>query len=215
MTTDTAIADIEDLGVAATAIDAENDKQHEESPAGGTQSGERVGIRRRIHRLSTLSRRSAIATLLVLGLLVGAGTVTTIVFARSAAEHGATVAATSAARESAQSRIPKVLSYDFNTIDTEFPAVAQNLTGKFRDDYAKLGTSVIIPAAHRDSIVTKATIVGASVVFADSDKVTLLLFLNQETTSTKYQGPRLDGSRIRVTMADAAGTWLISDMTPV
>lgn len=209
MTTDTAIIDVEGVDVEAIAADTESDQQPKKSSRGG------FGVRHRIQRLSRMSRRSAVVTLVVLGLLVGAGTAATAVFGRSAADHNAAVTATKAARDSAQSRVPKVLSYDFNTVDSEFPGATQNLTGAFRDDFAKLGTSVIIPAAHRDSIVTKATVVGTSVVSADRDKVVLLLFLNQSTTSTKYQGPRLDGSRVRVTMANAAGTWLISDITPV
>jgi Mce-associated membrane protein len=218
MTTDTAIADIENVeetDAEVSASRAENHEPHEESPTRWARVRGGLGVGRRIHRLSTLSRRSTIATLVVLGLLLSAATATTIVFALSAADHNATAAATRAACDSAQSRVPKVLSYDFNTIDKDFPAAAGNLTGKFRDDFGQLGSSVIIPAAHRDSIITKATVVGSSVVTADAGKVTLLLFVNQETTSSKYQGPRLDGSRVRVTMTDSAGTWLISDITPV
>lgn len=209
MTTDTTIIDVEGVDVETIAADTESDQQPKKTSRGG------FGVRDRIQRLSRMSRRSATVTLVVLGLLVGAGTAATAVFGRSAADHNAAATAMKAARDSAQSRVPKVLSYDYNTVDSEFPGATQNLTGTFRDDFAKLGSSVIIPAAHRDSIVTKATIVGTSVVSADRDKVVLLVFLNQSTTSTKYQGPRLDGSRVRVTMADAAGTWLISDITPV
>lgn len=52
-------------------------------------------------------------------------------------------------------------------------------------------------------------------ISADAGTVTLLLFLNQNTTSTKYEGPRLDGSRIRVTMTKVDENWLISDLVPV
>ncbi|WP_431950381.1 hypothetical protein [Nocardia lijiangensis] len=166
-------------------------------------------------RLSTLSRRATIATFAVLGILVGALGTATILLERSAADHRATAAAEQAAKNSAESRIPRVLSYDFNTMDREFASATDNLTGTFRADFDRLSSSVIVPAAHRDSIITRAKVVGTSVVTADPGKVTLLLFLDQETTSTKYQGPRLDGSRVRVVMTKVADQWLISDITPV
>ncbi|WP_327097653.1 hypothetical protein OIE68_01880 [Nocardia vinacea] len=165
--------------------------------------------------VSALGRRATIAIFVVLALMLCAATTTTVLFGHSTSQHSAAEAAARAARDSAQSRIPTVLSYDFNTIDTEFPKVTDNLTGTFRDDFSKLSSTVIIPAAHRDSIVTTAKVVETSVVTATVDKVAVLLFLDQETTSSKYQGPRLDGSRIRVTMTHADDRWLISDITPV
>ncbi|MFI6365261.1 hypothetical protein ACIBG0_21190 [Nocardia sp. NPDC050630] len=175
----------------------------------------KIRPRQWFRRLSAIGRRATIATFVVLALILGTAITTMVLFGRSVSDHSATATAARAARDSAQSRIPTVLSYDFNTIDTEFPKVTDNLTGTFRDDFAKLSSSVIIPAAHRDSIITTAKVVESSVVTAAVDKVTMLVFLDQETTSSKYQGPRLDGSRIRVTMTPAGDRWLISDITPV
>ncbi|MFE6926042.1 hypothetical protein ACFVAV_33865 [Nocardia sp. NPDC057663] len=215
MTIDTATTDLEEIDQKAAAVDADGTQQQSDSARRDHGAGGRSGLLRSVRWLSGLSRRATISTLVVLALLLCVVTATTVVFARSTADHQATAEAVRGARAAAESTVPKVLSYDHATIDREFPAVSESLTGKFRDDFGKLGSSVIIPAAHRDSIVTTATIVGTAVVSATSEKVTLLLFLNQETTSTKYQGPRLDGSRVRVTMDDAAGSWLISDITPV
>ncbi|MBF6149553.1 hypothetical protein [Nocardia nova] len=215
MSTDTAVADIIDVDEEDNAAVAESGEQKQDSTARGPRLIGRLAIRRRFERLSSLSRTTTITTLVVLGLLLGGSIAATGLLGQNLSDHRAVAAAERQARDSAQTRVPKVLSYDFNTVDSEFPTATQNLTGKFRDDFGKLGTSVIIPAAHRDAIVTKATIVGTAVVSASRDEVTLLLFLNQETTSTKYQGPRLDGSRVRVTMTRDSGTWLISDITPV
>ncbi|WP_433679164.1 hypothetical protein [Nocardia sp. CA-119907] len=68
-------------------------------------------------------------------------------------------------------------------MDSEFASATDNLTGAFRADFAQLSSRVIVPAAHRDSIITRAKVVGTSLVAADPGKVTLLLFLDQETTS--------------------------------
>ncbi|WP_433567258.1 hypothetical protein ACQP1O_19930 [Nocardia sp. CA-151230] len=215
MTTDTTLVDIANADSEDAVADSKSEDHKHHSSGKSSRLAERFAIRRRFQRLSGMRRGSAIATMVVLGLLLGATILATGLLEQHVADHRATATAAREARDSAQSRVPKVLSYDFNTVDNEFNGATQNLTGKFRDDFTKLGATVIIPAAHRDSIVTKATIVGTAMVSADRDNVVLLLFLNQETTSTKYQGRRLDGSRVRVTMAKAAGTWLISDITPV
>ncbi|MEU1994050.1 hypothetical protein ABZ511_06335 [Nocardia gamkensis] len=175
----------------------------------------RRGLRKWFVRLAALSKRATLISAAVIALLLAAMILTVVLLGNSLAQHRAIADSAQAARDAAQSRIPVVLSYDFHTVDTEFPKAAENLTGTFREDFGKLGSTVIISAAHRDSIVTKAKVVESSVISASADKVDVLLFVNQETTSSKYQGPRLDGSRVRVTMTQTSGKWLISEITPI
>ncbi|MEV4241462.1 MULTISPECIES: hypothetical protein [unclassified Nocardia] len=207
-------------GATDNAVDVDVEELDLEELDNAESSAQAGGSRQRLpqrwfRRLSTMNKRTTITTFVVLVLLLGAATTTTVVFGRSVSQHKATTAAAQSAQESARSKISTVLSYNFNTIDTEFPRGTDNLTGKFRSDFAELSSKVIIPIAHRDSIITTAKVVESSIVTAAADKVTVLLFLNQETSSTKYQGPRLDGSRIRVGMTKVDGQWLISDITPV
>ncbi|MFE3002781.1 hypothetical protein ACFXG4_48470 [Nocardia sp. NPDC059246] len=209
-TTDPA-ADTEEPNADHDVADAVDTATDEKTPT----PANRGGPRRWFLRLASLGKRATIFNAVVLALLLSAALLTMVLLGNSISEHRATAASAQAARDAAQSRLPAVLSYDFNSIDTDFPKVTDNLTGSFRDDFAKLSSSVIIPAAHRDSIVTKAKVVESSVVSATTDKVDLLLFVNQETNSGKYQGPRLDGSRVRVTMTHTGGQWLISEITPV
>lgn len=157
-----------------------------------------------------ISKTGAAATLVF---LVAGGA-----FAYTTVEVRADDAVATAAREAqdaARDAVPAMLSYDYESIDSTFPAAAQSLTGAFRDEFTSLGTTVIIPAAQKDSIVTSAQVVESSVVTADTDSVTLLMFLNQNTTSATQNAPRLDGSRVRVTLSDVDGRWLVSDLKPV
>ena len=203
--TDIAVdVDVEEFGLE------ELDSVQSSAEAGGSR--QRLP-QRWLRHLSIMNKRTTITTFVALALLLGAAT-TTVVFGRSVSQHKATTAAALSAQESARSKISTVLSCNFNTVDTEFPRVTDNLTGKFRSDFAELSSKVIIPIAHRDSITTTAKVVESSIVTAAADKVTVLLILNQETSSTKYQGPRLDGSRIRVGMTKVDGQWLISGITP-
>ncbi|ABG94550.1 conserved hypothetical protein [Rhodococcus jostii RHA1] len=169
-------------------------------------------IARRLTGLSNTKLRVLITAVAVLTVTaVATGAVLVVQLHNQDRARTASAEATAAARE----KIPAVLSYEFGSLDDEFSSATTNLTGPFRDDFAELARTVIVPAARADSIVTKAEVVESSVVDATSDKVTVLMFLNQNTTSTKLQAPRLDGSRVTVEMTPIAGDWLISGITPV
>ncbi|WP_461665749.1 hypothetical protein [Gordonia sputi] len=164
-------------------------------------------------RASRRARRVIVSVLAVV-VVTGIGGVTYlwIATAHNAADRQAGVEALAAAR----SGVPKLLSYDYKTIDQTFPATAkEQLTGKFRDDYQQLGASVIEPSAKKDSIVTTAEVVDGSVVDSDRDSAKVLLFVNQSTTSAASDGPRLDGSRVVVQLSRVDGDWKISEFTPI
>jgi Mce-associated membrane protein len=50
------------------------------------------------------------------------------------------------------------------------------------------------------------------VVRASANRVVVLLFVNQTTTSTRLDGPKVDLNRVRMTLDRVDGTWLVSDV---
>ncbi|KXT57261.1 hypothetical protein Y710_09150 [Gordonia sp. QH-12] len=163
--------------------------------------------------LSVRARRLVVGVLAAVT-VVGAGALGYVWWAASSAAADAD--AGQSALASARRDVPELLSYDYRTIDQAFPKSAKKLlTGKFLTEYTELGASVVQPAAKRDAIVTKADVVEASVVAAEEDSVTVLLFVNQTTTSKDLEGPRLDGSRVRVHMTKDGDSWKISEFVPV
>jgi Mce-associated membrane protein len=68
------------------------------------------------------------------------------------------------------------------------------------------------PSAEQYKAVVKAQVVAISVVRSTPDRVVLLLFVNQTTTSTRLDGPKVDLNRVRVTMSKAGDRWLISGL---
>lgn len=111
--------------------------------------------------------------------------------------------------------VPDILSYDFNTVDDHFKESLEHLGGDFRTQFESVGQDVIIPSVKERQVVTSATVVGASVVSVDTDDATVLLFLNQSTTSTDGPAAKLDGSRVRVSLHRNDESWEITEMTPV
>lgn len=130
-------------------------------------------------------------------------------------EHQANEAAGQAALEAARKDAVDVLSYNFRTVDDDLGRAKARLTGKFQDDFAQLASSVVAPAAKQDQIDTRAEVAGSGLVSTSADEVVALLFVNQTTRSTKLTAPKIDGSRVQLTMRLVDGQWLVRDLKPV
>ncbi|WP_216892871.1 hypothetical protein [Nocardia alni] len=124
-------------------------------------------------------------------------------------------AARGAALAAAETNVPKILSYRAETADHDLDSAANLLTGDFENRFRTLIKDTIIPAAKQHQTVTTATVVGRSVVDGTSDSVTVLLFIDQSTTSKDTPQPRLDASRVRIHMDRVGDRWLISGLEPV
>lgn len=111
--------------------------------------------------------------------------------------------------------VPKLLSYDFDTVEQHFSELQSSLGGDFAGQFQEVGSAVIVPSARERQVVTSATVLESAVVESDIDSAELLLFINQSTTSTDAPDTKLDGSRVRVRVEQANGTWLITELTPV
>ncbi len=120
-----------------------------------------------------------------------------------------------AAMTSARERIPAMLSYKYTNVDSYIASAPDNATGQFKKDFTELITRVIAPAARAQKIVTHADVKSVGVIEAHSDSVTVLVMLDQTTTSKKTKGARVDGSRVRVVMTLTGGKWLVSSLTPI
>jgi Mce-associated membrane protein len=69
---------------------------------------------------------------------------------------------------------------------------------------------VVRPTATEVRAVVKADVAASSVVRADQNRVVVLLFVNQTTTSTRLDAPKVDLNRVRLTMDRVHGRWLVS-----
>lgn len=148
--------------------------------------------------------------------LVAAGTVAAaaVLFVQDRGDER-TLDSRSSATSAAVEKVPVLLSYDFNSVDAQLGAALESLTGDFRKQYETLAGQVIAPAAREKSVTTSATVVESAVVESSENEVTLLLFLNQTTTSRDRAEPKLDGSRVTVAMEKVGDDWKIADVTPV
>jgi len=151
-----------------------------------------------------------LATVLSLVLVAGVAAAG-VLFYRVRQAEGATSAGT-AATAAARSHAQKVLSYDYRTLDKSFAAAESSLTGDFKTEYTRTTDTVVRPSAEQYKVVVKAEVVSTSVVRATSDRVVVLMYVDQTTTSTRLDGPKLDLNRVRMTLVKDGGKWLVSDL---
>jgi Mce-associated membrane protein len=145
-----------------------------------------------------------LAVLLVAGLAAAA-----VLFYRVRAADDASAArrdAVAAARSNAQA----ILSYDHRKLDADFATAGKVLTGKFKKDYARTTSTVVRPSAEQYKVVVKAEVTAASVVRSSAHEAVVLLYVDQTTTSTRLEGPKVDLNRVRMTLVEKNGKWLVS-----
>ena len=155
---------------------------------------------------TTLILSAALAVLVVLILALG-GVLGIKALKGREAEDARGQAAT-AGRKAAET----ALSYDYRTLDKSFAAARATMTPDFAakfDDTAKVAGEL----ATKTKATVRADVREVGVRDGDADRVTLIIFVNQTTTSTITQGkPRVDLNRTRFTMVRNGGQWLVQEI---
>lgn len=144
----------------------------------------------------------------VLALLLTASTLTLRARAAQRTERARTAAVTAAESDAAD-----LLSYDYRHLGRDFARARGELTGRFARDYRRTTKTVVRPTARQVKAVVTADVVASSVEQASQNEVVVLLFVNQTTTSTRVDGPRVDLNRVRMTMRRVDGRWLVSKVS--
>ena len=100
-------------------------------------------------------------------------------------------------------------SIDSNKVDENFKDVIDGATGEFKDMYSQSSVEL-----RQLLIENKATahgvVVDSAVQEASKDKAVVLLFVDQSVTNTKLPDPRIDRSRMKMTLEKADGRWRAS-----
>jgi Mce-associated membrane protein len=116
--------------------------------------------------------------------------------------------ASAAGRKAAET----ALSYDYRDLDKSFAAARATMTPDFAakfDATAKIAGEL----ATKTKATVKADVREVAVRDGNADRVTLIIFVNQTTTSTITKGsPRVDLNRTRFTMVRNGDQWLVQEI---
>ena len=161
-------------------------------------------------QLAVLALVAAVAVTLAAGPIIpGVG----IAAIRQNSEHDAVAAASRTAPAAAERAAAAILAYDYETLEADRDNAAKFMTGDYRKQY--LDTfGLVLDNAPEVKAVVEAQVRASGVIHADADRVDVLLFVNQTTTSTANEGePQTALNRVRMTMAQQGGTWLVDGIT--
>lgn len=190
---DTGVSDEADESDAPETASGSDD-QTPDDPTSDTE-GERNWPRR--IRLAALA-------ILVVGALAGSGFLGWQLWQLRQVEQ-----AGDAAQQAAVEYAQVLTSIDSNKVDENFAAVLDGATGEFKDMYSKSSTELrqllIDNKASAHGVVLESAVQSAT-----KDKVVVLLFVDQSVRNASVPDPRIDRSRIKMTMEYVDGHWRAS-----
>jgi Mce-associated membrane protein len=123
-------------------------------------------------------------------------------------------AARDAVLEVGKSTTIAMLSYTAENVENQLNDSLSLLTGEFRETYDKLIHDTVIPSARQQKISTTAQVPGAAVESISRDRATLILFINQ-TTTTGTAEPTTSASSVRMGLQKIDDKWLVDKFDPL
>lgn len=100
-------------------------------------------------------------------------------------------------------------SIDSDKVDENFNQVLDGATGEFKDMYSQ--SSMQLRQLLIDNKASaRGVVIESAVQSATEDRVVVLLFVDQSVSNTNVPDPRLDRSRIKMTMDRVEGRWKAS-----
>ncbi|EJO90043.1 tetratricopeptide repeat protein [Mycobacterium colombiense] len=174
-----------------------------EDEAGGLLNRKRPGTERPKRPWRRYLRRSVLPALLVAALAVSG-----FLGWRQWQDHQLKVAGEQA-QQAAIAYAQVLTSIDSNKVDENFKQVLDGASGEFKDMYTQ--SSVKLRQLLIDNKATAHGVVVDSAIQSEStDRVVVLLFIDQTVTNTAAPDPRIDRSRIKMTMQKVDGRWRAS-----
>lgn len=116
-----------------------------------------------------------------------------------------------AATDTARAYSVTLTSIDSGSIDQNFRQVLDGATGEFKNTYSQ-SSAQLKALLVQNKAKSSGTVVNWAVKSATTDRVVVLLFVDQTVTNTQSPDPRVDRSRITMTMQKVDGRWLASSV---
>ncbi|MBF6355708.1 hypothetical protein IU449_14325 [Nocardia higoensis] len=120
-------------------------------------------------------------------------------------------AASEAAEATARDYAVTLTTVDSGDLDENFEAVLDGATGDFKDTYAESSEMLRQLLVDNNASAT-GTVVASGIQSATPDRVEVLLFVDQSVRNTQNPQPRIDRSRIVMTMENVDGRWLAGEV---
>jgi len=203
---DTHVEDSEDEDsedVDAVATDDDDDDGDEDESDNGLLKSKRVKTQRLKRPWRQYLRRSILPLLLIASLAVSG-----FLGWQQWQEHQVKLAGQQA-QQAAIAYAQVLTSIDSNKVDENFRQVLDGATGEFKDMYTQ--SSVQLRQLLIDNKASAHGVVIDSAIQSEStNKVVVLVFIDQTVANSAAPDPRIDRSRIKMTMEKVDGRWRAS-----
>src|SRR5271168_2844325 len=200
---ETAVEDSEDIDAAATDDGDEPADEDDDESDNGLLKRKRVKTQRRKRPWRQYLRRSILPLLLVASLAVSG-----FLGWKQWQEHQVKLAGQQA-QQAAIAYAQVLTSIDSNKVDENFRQVLDGATGEFKDMYTQ--SSVQLRQLLIDNKASAHGVVIDSAIQSEStNKVVVLVFIDQTVANSASPDPRIDRSRIKMTMEKVDGRWRAS-----
>ena len=156
--------------------------------------------------------------LAVLGVLVALAAGVAAYFTVQAERVEAYQQAVARAPSAAENAAVAVLSYDYESLETDRDAAAKFLSPDYRTEYVDTFDKLVVESATETKAKVEAEVLASSAMASggdrDPERVQVLLFVNQSTTNAATeQTPSVALNRVRFDMVEVGGTWLVDGIT--
>ncbi|MGH3723190.1 MAG: DUF3329 domain-containing protein [Mycobacterium sp.] len=102
-------------------------------------------------------------------------------------------------------------SIDTSSVDENFRQILNGSTGDLKNEFTK--ASVQLRQLLVDNkAAAHGKVVNSAIQYKSPDKVVLLMMVDQSITNTQRPDPRIDRSRMKITMEKIDGRWLASKL---
>jgi Mce-associated membrane protein len=159
--------------------------------------------------------RKILAVVLALLLLISGGVATWLYFKQYRPDQQTDADVKRTVVAAASDGTVALLSYSSDSLDKDFAAARSHLAGDFLSYYDQFSQQSVAPVAKQKSMKTAARVTGAAVTELHPDSATVLVFVDQSTTTKDTPQPLLAVSSVLVHMNRINGNWLITKFTPV
>ncbi len=120
------------------------------------------------------------------------------------------IAAASRDAQAAAVHYAQVLtSIDSNNVDQNFADVLNGATGEFKDMYSQ-SSAQLRQLLVDNKATARGVVIDSAVKSASKDQVVVLMFVDQTVANKAAPDPRIDRSRVKMTMDKVDGAWLAS-----
>ena len=206
--------DDREIPEAAEVSDAEAaEGAHDSAESDGAAAAKEDGSRGK--GFASLLKRQLVPLLLGITLVGSAALAAVVYFLLYQPDRQTDRAAAEAAVQAASEGTVALLSYGPDTLDQDFTEAKARLTGDFLSYYTEFTDTVVRPAAEQKKVNTNAKVVQGAVSDLQPESASVLLFINQTTTSQDLPDGLFAVSSVKVGMTKSDGKWLISSFDPV